>query len=514
MTFAQRWRSVSPDDIRARAATVRHEARSDAALAEPADETLNEAAARAALTLRHGSAAPAAIALIAALAEATALTLALWGATRGFAPLAAAGLGASLAAAALIAVAACAAGWALGGYRIGTLRAFAPGFLRAAAGLTLAMGAVAAAAWSGRLPLDGLGTLWGVGLAALALARVGVAAVSDWCVTAGLTERRAVIVGGGAAAERLIRGLDARADNDIRICAIFDDRDDDRSPPLVAGARKLGGIAELVAFARVAHIDMLIVTLPLEAEQRILTLLGQLWVLPVDIRLSAYSSDFEFRRRSLDDGFIPVLDRPLRGGRRAVKRALDVAVASLALAALSPVMLAAALAIRVETRGPVIFRQQRHGYNHQPVEVWKFRSMRHEAADPTARKVVTRGDPRVTRVGRFIRKTSIDELPQLFNVLAGTLSLVGPRPHVLNAVSSRAQTFAEIVGGYSGRHRVPPGITGWAQINGWRGEIDDPEKLRKRFEHDLYYIENWSLRLDLYILAMTPLRLLRADNAC
>jgi len=127
--------------------------------------------------------------------------------------------------------------------------------------------------------------------------------------------------------------------------------------------------------------------------------------------------------------------------------------------------------------------------------------------------VVTRGDPRVTRVGRFIRKTSIDELPQLFNVLAGTLSLVGPRPHVLNAVSSRAQTFAEIVGGYSGRHRVPPGITGWAQINGWRGEIDDPEKLRKRFEHDLYYIENWSLRLDLYILAMTPLRLLRSENA-
>ena len=132
---------------------------------------------------------------------------------------------------------------------------------------------------------------------------------------------------------------------------------------------------------------------------------------------------------------------------------------------------------------------------------------------PTARKVVTKGDPRVTRVGRFIRKTSIDELPQLFNVLAGTLSLVGPRPHVLNAVSSRAQTFSEIVGGYSGRHRVPPGITGWAQINGWRGEIDDPEKLRQRFEHDLYYIENWSLKLDLYILAMTPLRLLRAENA-
>ena len=510
MTDARRWLSLSPDRIRAQGEAARREARADAALGEAG---LNEAAARAALSLRHGSATPAAIALIVRLAETAALTLALWGASRGFAPLADAGLGAALAAAALIAVAASAFAGALGAYRIENLRAFAPGFTRMAAGLTLAMAAVSAAAWASRLAPDGLWVLWSVGLAALSLARAGVATVTDWCVTAGLTERRAVIVGGGGAAERLIRGLDARPGNDIRICAIFDDRDDDRSPPLVAGARKLGCVAELIAFARVAHIDMLIVTLPLSAEQRILTLLSQLWVLPVDIRLSAYSSDFEFRRRGADAGFIPVLDRPLRGSGRAAKRAFDLVAASLALVALSPVMLATALAIRLETRGPVIFRQQRHGYNHQPVEVWKFRSMRHEAADPTARKVVTKGDPRVTRVGRFIRKTSIDELPKLFNVLAGALSLVGPRPHVVNALSSRAQTFSEIVGGYSGRHRVAPGVTGWAQINGSRGEIDEPEKLRQRFEHDLYYIENWSLKLDLYILAMTPLRLLRAENA-
>jgi Undecaprenyl-phosphate glucose phosphotransferase len=331
--------------------------------------------------------------------------------------------------------------------------------------------------------------------------------VVDWCLTAGLTERRAVVVGGGGNAERLIRGLEANPENDIRVVAIFDDRNDERSPPVVAGARKLGGIAELVAFARVAHVDMLIITLPLTAEQRILRLLSALWVLPVDIRLSAYSSDFQFPRRAGEGGLIALQPRTLEGLPRALKRGLDICVALAALALLSPVMLATAVAIKLESPGPVIFRQLRQGYNDRAVEVWKFRSMRDDMADPTARRLVTRDDPRVTRVGRFIRRTSIDELPQLFNVLAGKLSLVGPRPHVVGAVSQQAQAFGEIVGGYSGRHRVPPGITGWAQINGWRGEIDDPEKLRRRFEHDLFYIENWSLWLDVKILFLTPFRL-------
>ncbi|MFN3615182.1 MAG: exopolysaccharide biosynthesis polyprenyl glycosylphosphotransferase, partial [Rubrimonas sp.] len=339
-----------------------------------------------------------------------------------------------------------------------------------------------------------------------------IAPVADWCVEAGLTERRAVLVGGGPNAERVIRGLDAAPDNDIRIVGIFDDRDDERSPPLVAGARKLGGVAELIAFARIAHIDMLIITLPLEAEKRILSLLGALWVLPVDIRLSAIAQDYDFRRRG-GVGMIDVIRQPMRGGQRLRKRALDVVAASIAIVALSPVMLLTALAVKLDSPGPVFFRQKRHGYNDRVVEVLKFRSMRADACDPAARRVVTKGDPRVTRVGRFIRKTSIDELPQLFNVLKGDLSLVGPRPHVVGAVSSQAQTFADIVSGYSGRHRAPPGITGWAQINGWRGEIDDPEKLRKRFEHDLYYIENWSIWFDLYILAMTPIRLFRTENA-
>ena len=145
--------------------------------------------------------------------------------------------------------------------------------------------------------------------------------------------------------------------------------------------------------------------------------------------------------------------------------------------------------------------------------MFKFRSMYVEATDATAAKLVTKGDPRVTRVGRFIRKTSLDELPQLFNVvLKGNLSLVGPRPHAVHA-KAVDRLYDEAVDGYFARHRVKPGITGWAQINGWRGETDNDEKIQRRVEHDLYYIENWSVLFDLYILAMTPFSLLKTENA-
>lgn len=262
---------------------------------------------------------------------------------------------------------------------------------------------------------------------------------------------------------------------------------------------------------------MLIVALPLDADARIRQILDEVRVLPVDVRLSCYSANFTFPRRSglsiTEPGLIDVSDRPLSGGKRLAKRALDVALTSLVTLPLLPVMAVTAIAIRLDSPGPVIFKQYRDGYNHKPVEVWKFRSMYADQSDPKARNIVTKGDPRVTRVGRFIRKWSIDELPQLFNVLRGDLSLVGPRPHAVNAISSRQQAFEEIVDGYAARHRVPPGVTGWAQINGLRGEIDDPETLLRRVEHDLYYIENRSIWLDLYILAMTPLKLLDTKNA-
>ena len=171
-----------------------------------------------------------------------------------------------------------------------------------------------------------------------------------------------------------------------------------------------------------------------------------------------------------------------------------------------------ALAVKLDSRGPVLFRQKRYGFNNELIEIYKFRSMYVDQADANAAKLVTKDDPRVTRVGRFIRKTSLDELPQLFNVLKGELSLVGPRPHALQAKAAD-RLYQDVVDGYFARHRVKPGITGWAQINGWRGETDTEEKTQKRVEHDLYYIDNWSVFFDLYILLKTPLALLRGENA-
>ncbi len=339
--------------------------------------------------------------------------------------------------------------------------------------------------------------------------------VHRWALD-GRLERRAVIVGGGKNAEELIIAIESQPDNDVRICGIFDDRTGDRSPPMVAGYPKLGSIAELVEFGRKARIDMLIVSLPITAESRVLQLLKKIWVLPVDIRLSAHTNKLRFRPRSYSYvgsvPFLDVFDKPIADWDSVMKRGFDIFFSLFALVLLSPVMAITAVAIKMESKGPVIFRQKRFGFNNEVVNVLKFRSMYTEMTDQDAKEVVTKGDPRVTKVGRFIRKTSIDELPQLINVLSGKLSLVGPRPHAVNA-HTQNKLWDEVVDGYFGRHKVKPGVTGWAQINGWRGEVDSDEKIRRRVEHDLYYIENWSLMFDLYILLITPLRLLNTENA-
>jgi len=175
-------------------------------------------------------------------------------------------------------------------------------------------------------------------------------------------------------------------------------------------------------------------------------------------------------------------------------------------------MAAVWVAVKLDSRGPAVFRQKRYGFNNELIEVYKFRSMFVDQTDHTAKKMAVRDDPRVTKVGRFIRKTSLDELPQLFNVLKGELSMVGPRPHATNANVNDAE-YSEIVEEYFARTKVKPGITGWAQVNGWRGNTDTVEKLHRRLEHDLYYIENWSLVFDLCILARTPFSLLSTENA-
>jgi Undecaprenyl-phosphate glucose phosphotransferase len=261
---------------------------------------------------------------------------------------------------------------------------------------------------------------------------------------------------------------------------------------------------------------MLIVCIPLRAEQRVLELLKKLWVLPVDIRLSAHTDKVRFRNRGASFiGTVPFVDvvaKPIADWDMVAKRIFDLVFASLAIVTLFPLMIAAAIAIKLDSKGPVLFRQKRYGFNNEIIDVLKFRSMYTEMADPDAKKVVTKGDPRVTCVGRFIRKTSIDELPQLFNVLGGSLSLVGPRPHAVNAHTDN-KTWDDVVDGYFARHKVKPGVTGWAQINGWRGEVDTPDKIQNRVECDVYYIENWSILFDLKILFLTPFSLLNTENA-
>ena len=328
--------------------------------------------------------------------------------------------------------------------------------------------------------------------------------------------RRVIIVGGGREGEALVRALDAEADSDLRICGVFDDRGVDRSPDMVAGVPKLGTVDDLVEFTRMTRVDLILVSLPLTAEERVLQMVRKLWVLPVDVRLAAHMNRLRFRPRAYSYiGNVPVLDifdKPLADWNLVVKAMFDRIVGALIFLALAPVMALVALAIKLDSPGPVLFRQRRLGFNNEIIEVLKFRSLYHQHADPTASRVVTKNDSRVTRVGRFIRKTSLDELPQLINVLRGQLSLVGPRPHAIEAPAGN-KLWEEVVDGYFARHRVKPGITGWAQINGWRGELNTPEKLQRRVEHDLYYIENWSMLFDLYILLRTPFALMKTENA-
>ena len=359
--------------------------------------------------------------------------------------------------------------------------------------------------------------LWYVaGFASIVLFRYATSAAVHGWARAGRLNRRAVVFGAGAEGQTLIDAIESDQASDLRICGVFDDRGADRVATTVRGYPRLGNVDELVAFCRRNPVDLLIVSLPITAETRLLEILRKLWVLPVDIRLAAHGNKLRFRPRAYSfAGQVPLLDlfdKPLADWDSLVKSIFDKVVAALALVLLAPVMALVAAAIRSDSKGPVLFRQKRLGFNNEVIDVFKFRSMYTDLADADATRLVTRGDPRVTPVGRFIRKTSLDELPQLFNVLSGTLSLVGPRPHALQAKAAD-RLYHDVVDGYFARHKVKPGITGWAQISGWRGETDTSEKIQKRVEHDLYYIENWSLAFDIYILARTPLSLLKSESA-
>ncbi len=332
----------------------------------------------------------------------------------------------------------------------------------------------------------------------------------------GVFNSRVAIFGAAAQGQRLAQYIRGNNKLTISLVGFFDDRRDGRVPVLVDDLPVFGTSDDLVQMIREGHIDQVIVALPWSAEQRIRQVVQRLALTPVRIRLAPDLASFAFAHRPLvllgDVPVITLFERPISGADALVKRAEDLVLTLLILAVLWPLMLLVALAVKLDSRGPVFFCQPREGFNNQRFNVLKFRSMTHETCETDGIRQATRDDQRVTRVGRIIRATSIDELPQLLNVLKGDMSLVGPRPH---APSTRAggRLFHEVVQTYAARHKVKPGITGWAQVCGWRGETDTEEKLVKRLEHDLYYIENWSVPFDLYILVRTVFAVLFPRNA-
>jgi Undecaprenyl-phosphate glucose phosphotransferase len=358
--------------------------------------------------------------------------------------------------------------------------------------------------------------IWGfVALGAMAGARGALCLQARRWVAAGRLSRNVAVVGGGEHGERLIAALERAGEEGLNVIGFFDDRND-RVGASLGGIPKVGTVDDLITYARYNRVDQIVVALPWAAEQRVMQVLRKLRSLPVDIRLAPDLVGFRLTHSGWSHvGGLPVLNvfqKPLTDWCAVVKAIEDRVIAALALLFLAPLFLLVAMAIKLDSPGPVFFRQKRYGFNNHLIGVFKFRSMRHDMRDEKAEKLVTKGDPRVTRIGAFLRKTSLDELPQLINVLMGEMSIVGPRPHALSAKAAD-RLYEEVVAEYAARHRVKPGITGWAQVTGWRGETDTVEKIQKRVEHDLYYIENWSFGFDLKIMILTFFALLKSENA-
>jgi Undecaprenyl-phosphate glucose phosphotransferase len=334
-----------------------------------------------------------------------------------------------------------------------------------------------------------------------------------WTAT-GRLARKLAIVGLSDFSREFIERL-REEPNAYRILGIYDDRLS-RVPDSQANIQVLGTVADLVVRSREEKIDVIVIALPLSAVERIKAIMDQLSSTVADIVLTTDLAGLHFSRQQFEgigrNPVVSVRDAPLKDWRALEKRCLDITIGIAALLLLSPLLLVTALLIKLDSPGPVLFRQPRMGFNNRMFICYKFRSMHHGAADLLADQQTTRADPRVTRVGKVIRKLSIDELPQIYNVLMGTMSLVGPRPHAPNTKAAD-RLFTEVVQQYAVRHRVKPGITGWAQVNGWRGETATVDQIEQRVACDLFYIEHWSVRFDLKIMLMTLLREITSRNA-
>jgi putative colanic acid biosynthesis UDP-glucose lipid carrier transferase len=311
----------------------------------------------------------------------------------------------------------------------------------------------------------------------------------------------AVVVGAGPLGVKVAKALRGNKEEGRDFLGWFDDRADERVAG-ETGGRILGGLKDVAPYVRAHGIKEVYITLPLGSQPRILELLesiqgttASLFFVPDVFGISIIQG------RLQDMNGVPVVgicETPFTGTNELVKRASDIVLASAILVLIAPLLLAIAIGVKLSSPGPAIFRQRRNGLDGSEITVYKFRSMRTMDNGPLVAQA-TKDDPRITPFGAFLRRTSLDELPQFFNVLQGRMSIVGPRPH---AVAHNEQ-YRELIKAYMVRHKVKPGITGWAQVNGLRGETDTVDKMKARVEYDLEYLRNWSLLLDLQIIVRT-----------
>lgn len=344
------------------------------------------------------------------------------------------------------------------------------------------------------------------GLAGLWIARIQARWFLDWVRASGLDVRRVIVVGSGHSAQRAAEMILQNPWTGYRIVGYV--AEGPASSGFLKECRYLGRSDQLVdALSRTRrHTDQLWIALEARPEKLLRTVLPVISELPIEIRIIPEISELVLLNLAVTHvGGLSLLQfnsNPITGAKRAVKAVEDRFLAAAILLVMAPVMVVIAVVIKLTSQGPVLFKQKRHGWLGERIDVYKFRTMIvHE--EPEGRVTQARkGDARVTRFGAWLRRTSLDELPQFFNVLQGNMSVVGPRPHAIE----HNQQYKKLVAGYMLRHKVKPGITGWAQINGYRGETDTVEKMRKRVEYDLYYIEHWSIWLDIVIVIMTLFR--------
>lgn len=363
---------------------------------------------------------------------------------------------------------------------------------------------------------------WLASSAAMVAALHAIAAgYAERAARRGWLAKQIVVVGNDAPAVGFIAAAQSCKDH-FSVKGYFDERQKATSG-LLGGVPSLGGLDELADYVREEGIDEVVIALPWSAEARIMGVVERLGHLPVPIRLAPEPMLWRSGLGRMGQDLLAVMpvlrDKPISDWDLFVKSLFDRFLGSLALLAALPSMAMIALLIRLDSPGPVLFRQKRLGFNGHPFEVFKFRTMTVSADPGAGLRQASRFDRRVTRIGGFLRRTSLDELPQLLNVLRGEMSLVGPRPHPMWTRASELwpeegdRPMESIVAGYAARHRVRPGITGWAQVCGYRGETETVAKMMLRVEHDLHYIDNWSLWFDVKIMALTLITVVGGKNA-